>query len=483
MSVAILTSVAGEGLRSAPPATESGADLAVLLRHERGRATQPLLEVLLDRRSYAEGQEVRDAAYRLVKRHAPYALDLAAPAAALIREAGDQRSQRLFVAWRLRPDGRSQAQLGEEEGVSASRVGQVIQTAERRIRAALAASPAPLPWAVRSFRLQLGAVTTQGHLSGTLTRLGAKRAPAAELLPWLAGPYRAIPHHPGWLAVDPRQLAARTQACAGADGGVRRLADVQAELADLGIEASQLVPWLRANGVTVIHDLVVLLGGPLREAVERVLDAHGAPRTVKEIAADLAAGGRTVQSGALEAALRQRRFARARNGGIGLAVWPPEQRPATGTRRPRRPSGDPGPHTDREQKTRELGVEGPGTGSAAQLWLWVRVDAGVLRGSEAPVPVALVQGLGMAPPSRRTFASRWGPVTLAYDGSQPTRGSVRAVALAAGARSDDTLLLGFSRSSHDVAVEVRRGSVLTSDADATSTGVALYPEIATGGTH
>jgi hypothetical protein len=57
------------------------------------------------------------------------------------------------------------------------------------------------------------------------------------------------------------------------------------------------------------------------------------------------------------------------------------------------------------------------------------------------------------------------------------------VALAAGARSDDTLLLGFSPSSHDMIVEVRRGSVLMSAPDATTTAVTFFPEIATGGSH
>jgi hypothetical protein len=122
------------------------------------------------------------------------------------------------------------------------------------------------------------------------------------------------------------------------------------------------------------------------------------------------------------------------------------------------------------------------SGNPTRLWLWVRMDAEVLRGSEAAVPVALVQGLGLAPMTRRTFSSRWGPVTLAYDGPQPARGSVRAVALAVGARPDDTLLLGFSASAHDVAVELRRGSVPTVPPDGTSAGVTLFPEIATGGT-
>jgi hypothetical protein len=308
-----------------------------------------------------------------------------------------------------------------------------------------------------------------------LDDLGARRSPAAELLPWLAGPYRAVPRYAGWLAVEPRQLATRTRACLEADGGVRRLADVQAEFADLEIEARQLIHWLRASGATVIHDLTVLLAGPVPDAVERVLDAHGLPRTPQEIAADLADAGRTIPPGALDAALHHRRFARAKNGAIGLSAWPPERRPTNSKRQ-----------TNRKPKARKLAAAEPKAAqsdSPERLWLWVRVDDDVLRGADAAVPIALVQDLGLAPLSRRTFASRWGPVTLAYDGPQPARGSVRAVALAAGARTDDTLLLGFSRTSPDVAVEVRRGSVPTADADATGTGLTLFPEIASGGTH
>ncbi|MGH9073625.1 MAG: hypothetical protein ACRDZQ_05850, partial [Acidimicrobiales bacterium] len=88
-------------------------------------------------------------------------------------------------------------------------------------------------------------------------------------------------------------------------------------------------------------------------------------------------------------------------------------------------------------------------------WLWVRVDRDVLRGAEAAVPLATVELVGLRPHHRRTFSSRFGPVTLVHDGDQTTRGSVRAVALAAGAGDGDTLLLGFSGAG-DFVVEVHR---------------------------
>lgn len=70
----------------------------------------------------------------------------------------------------------------------------------------------------------------------------------------------------------------------------------------------------------MIDDLVVLVEGPLPEALERILDARGTPRTVDQLVADLAAGGRVVDDGRLTTALRGRRFARAAKGAVGLAA-------------------------------------------------------------------------------------------------------------------------------------------------------------------
>jgi hypothetical protein len=398
----------------------------------------------------------------------------------------------------LQPQGPSQGQLAQQEGVSAARVGQIIQDAQRRVRLALAASTGSLPWAVRSLRRQLGGVTTEGHLDAVLTRIGASERPAAQLLPWLAGPYAPVPGRPGWLAVESRPVVLRTTTSLRADGGVRRLTDVRADLADLEMDGHQLVLWLGANGATVIHDLAVRVGGPLADAVERVLDAHGQPRTEAEIAADLADGGRPVELSSLRVVVRQGRFARAGSGAIGLAAWPEGELRALKRRRPHRPdrarppgsSPAPGVRTPvaDESSTATPGGGQPAAGMSEppasqgdRRWLWVQVDPDVLRGGEAAVPVALMEAVGLAPLTRCTFSSRWGPVTLAYDRPQPTRGSVRAIALAAGARADDILLLGFSGSTRDVVVEVRPGSALLDPPEDPSTDVTLFPEVATGG--
>jgi hypothetical protein len=53
------------------------------------------------------------------------------------------------------------------------------------------------------------------------------------------------------------------------------------------------------------------------------------------------------------------------------------------------------------------------------------------------------------------------------------------VAMAAGARCEDTLLLGFSARG-DVAIEVRRGPAEISAPDGTGAAV-MFPEVLTGG--
>lgn len=454
--------------------TEFVGGLATLLHHERGQRAQPLLEALLDTRCGDHPSDVRDVADEILRASAPWALELADAAAMLIQAAGTERDKRLFVYSTLHPTPRSLGQLAHDEGVSSTRAGQIVHRADRRVRNALDASPGPLSWAVRAVRSRLGAVTTEDHVAALLSHIGASQSPASELVPWLAGPYITMPHHPGWMAVEPRQMATRTAACVAEDGGVRRLSDVTAELADLGISADRLVPWLAANGAVVVHDLAVRVSGPMPDAAERILDARGTARTAEEIAADLATGGRVVDESALDVALGGRRFARSASGAVGLAAWPTQEQ--SRAKKPRRQPAKPGRAAPRRTR-----AEKPKPAATTQrLWLWVKIDEEALRGSEAAVPVALVEGLGLAPLTRRTFSSRWGPVALAHEGPHPTRGSVRAVALAAGARPDDTLLLGFSATG-DVVIEVRRGTGQVSPPDVSGAAALLFPETASGG--
>jgi hypothetical protein len=299
--------------------------------------------------------------------------------------------------------------LAREERVSAQRLGRIVHRAESRVREALDAACGPLPWIVSTAGRRLGAVTTEDEATATLARLGVSESPAAELVLWLAGPYHRVAGCSDWLATDPKLLTARTSECLAADRGIARLVDVETELAEVGLRADQLARWLRACGAVAIHDVVVSVTGKWPDVVERILDAHGVAKTLDEIAADIARGGQVVDRSALEGAIRGRRFQPVAGGGVRLAAWGEERRRVD---KERRPATKPDP--PRAQRPAR-----PASGS--RMWLWVRVDDGVLHGSEAGVPVALAEGLRLAPLTRRTFSSRWGPVTLAYEGTFPSR--------------------------------------------------------------
>ncbi|MDQ2729113.1 MAG: hypothetical protein M3Y91_14925, partial [Actinomycetota bacterium] len=204
--------------------------------------------------------------------------------------------------------------------------------------------------------------------------------------------------------------------------------------------------------------------GPLPGAVERILDAYGRPLSANEIADHLREGGRATTVDALARALRAKRFACGPDAALRLADWD------VGASSPAPPS-PPVPVSPSETM---LSADG-------RLWLWVRVDAEVLCGGEAVVPGALTAGLGMTAPTRRTFSSRYGPIVLACDGPQPTRGSLRAVAMAAGARVGHTVLLGFSEGG-DVHVDVRCATGPMDSAAAKDSPSPLVPHLVVGGT-
>lgn len=445
-------------------------DLVVMLRHERGRSTQPLVEALLEQWSGDGPTLVREAAGRLLKECAPWALEVEPTLRALIEGLGDERSRSLFIRLSLTRARRPALdELATEMAISTTRVREIRDRAEVRARNVLAASTPPLRFLVATLRHRLGALTTNDGVHATLERLGAARSLAGDLLLWLAGPYLEVPDRPGWLAVNPKFVVDRTSACLRTDGGIRRLIDVASELGDLEIPNDQLAPWLRACGAIVVHDSVVHLSGPLADVIERILDAHGVARTLEEITSDLARGARATDPSALATALRGRRFRCATDGALHLIVWDKESRPtAARARSPRRSTKPDLPHDRSRTEANPANQE--------RLWLWVRVDAEVLRGSGAAVPVALVEGLGLAPLTRRTFAGRWGPIVLVYEGTEPTRGSIRPVALAAGAQLDDMLLLGFAPAG-DVAVEIRRGAAFVSTADTIAGSAKLFPEL------
>jgi len=426
--------------------TACSRELSVILDHESRNGSAPVLEALLGLRSGGGPREVTAAAERLLRQHAPWSLDLAGLAKGLVGAAGGPLDQRLFLASSLSADPPTFVELATREGITSRQAQKLVRRAEQRVRRCLPTAPPPLPWSVSALANRLGGLALVGQMEEELERLGACTAPAAPLFAWLAGPYYPVPGRPEWVATDPKAALARTATALAEDGGTRRLVDLEAELVDLQLTAASLMPWLRANGAIIVHDLVVSVNGTLGAVLERLLDAHGTPRTPDQLLADLAAGGRRLVPTALARVLRERRrFRLSASGKVALAAWPREEARSPQGKRPR--------PTATSAATAQCTEEVP---PAERFWLWVRVDAEVIKGAEAPVPAGLIEALGLPALSRRTFSSRFGPVTLANEPPQATRGPLRAVALATGARPDDTVLLGFSRGG-DVEVEVRRG--------------------------
>lgn len=439
----------------------AAGDLGIVLRRERVSGAEPILEALLERSSADGPRAAAEAAGRLLRSHAPWALHPGEALEAVREAAGDERSRLVLAELCSRRGARPTAgELAVRLGVSGTRVLQLRRQAEARVRAALATSAPSLRWLVATVTRRLGSVTTNEAAFRLLAHLGVRDRSAADLALWLAGPYEEVPGRPGWLATDPRSLLAATSASLQMDGGVRPLADLATELEVVGLRAEMLEGWLASSGASVIHDLAVLVTGPLADAVEGVLDAHGSARSLEEIAADLARAGREVEPAALARLGRHRRF-RAAGGTLALAAWQREPAEGSGREEPRprdEGGGRPGGTLGSVRDLAGPGAPAPRPGED-RLWLCLRVDPELLRGVEATVPTDLVEGLGMAPRSRRTFASRFGPITLSYDAPLATRGPVRAVALAAGARSGDVLQLGFARSG-EVTVALRRSAEL-----------------------
>jgi hypothetical protein len=175
--------------------------------------------------------------------------------------------------------------------------------------------------------------------------------------------------------------------------------------------------------------MVMLTSGTPADVAERALFAAGRSLTVDELEATIWPG-RASPAAELDRLLRalhhDARFLRVGAREFELADW----------------GGEP---------YREVPVD-PEPADEACSWLRIEVDEAVLGGATAPVPVPLLATLGMQPGTRRTFATKFGPVALAYDGDRPMRGTLRPVALAAGAGLGDVMALGFRVGEDDAVV-------------------------------
>lgn len=458
------------------------------------------------------GAEIAEDARRILANAAPWALTPASALVELLLGITDEQDRSIFARVELAGGRRaSLAALAAELDISSSRIAQRRDRAAAQVRDELAAAPAPLEWLVRRVRRCLGRLTTQEAAAAELgvhglgaTASQADTGEATALLLWLAGPYEPVTRCAGWIGVQPDEVVARTKEMLAEDGGVVPLRTINAALKELGVADSVVAPWLEACGGTVVDgDLAVLLSGGLNDVLERIVDAYGRSQTADECREVLSRGGRTVDQPELERALRGRRFRRVAGDAYELASWPPNIAGKV-ARRSRNRSEHVSPHQNpreasnrtaaREQSkivppsepsisrsdlSEQLGLPGmlKVDGEAPELavwgveiaglaeraeraehapdraWLEVTVDADLLRGDESSVPDGLVRILGLGLQQRRTFSSRFGPVMLANDGPEPSRGPLRPVALGAGARLGDVLVLGFALEG-DVVVEV-----------------------------
>ena len=414
----------------------AAVDLAILLDHEQAGSRQPLLDALAGLSGEGQPEVVRRAAVRLLRTvpvagHAEVLSDILAA-------AGGPRDLDVFVERTLTLRNRPTIdELAGRLGVSAERVRQIRARAEERVRASTAAAPEHVCALIGAVRGWLGRVVTVDVPDDMVRRLGAGsiHTRTGGLLLWLAGPYLPVPGRDGWLALDPVQSVARLTGWLSEDGGVRPAQEVRGELAADGVRAEHHDAWMAAGGAVMVEDMVVYAAGGLATVAERVLFAAGRGMTAGEIAGLAAAEDRV---GELRGVLRRdKRFARAAADVYELAEWGPSARPET-----------PAPI--------EVTTTPASTSTDEPWWLRVPVEADVLRGACRPVPVGLVDAMPLVAHDRRTFTSRYGPVTVLDDGAEPALGPLRHVALACGAQAGDELWLGFDLTG-EVTVRLLRG--------------------------
>lgn len=409
-----------------------GDDVRLLLGHEGSNGTNALRLALEGYTQPGVPEPVRVAATRLL-RLPPPVHPCVAWLDRVLAAAGEHRDRAVFAHGVLRlTDRPTAAAIGEALGVGAERVRQLRARARERVGAASAQPPSELARIRDALAGRLGVAAPVGAVDDVLVASGLPALPDTRslLLLWLAGPYASVPNHPGWLATDPTGLLAETRRVLEEDGGVRPAEQVHKELDVAGMAEEHIGAWLAQQPVRNVDGLLMLTSGTVADVAERVLFAAGRALTVDALEAALWPGpaGPVAEPDRLLRVLHHdARFLRVGVQEFELADW----------------GGEP---------YREVPAAGTGATGEACCWLQIEVDEAVLGGATAPVPVPLVAALGMQPGTRRTFATKFGPVALAYDGDRPMRGTLRPVALAAGAGLGDVVALGFHADENDAVV-------------------------------
>jgi hypothetical protein len=419
-------------------------DLALLVGYEDRFGGGALRGALTHLAGDAHPEPVRRSAVRLLG--CCHGLDVAQAGGSpvvdevldkIVEAAGSARDQAVFRARELSVNDRlTLEQLARRFRLSQERIRQLRARAADRVLAAAAEAPEWVQHLTGGLRDRLGAAAPSRDVTTVLAQMGWCLPAAAneQLVLWLAGPYRPVRAGEGWLAIEPDRLVALTKRALCGDGGVRLADEMSAELARMGVVAAHRDGWLRACGAVLVDGMVASTAGNRGDVLERLLFATGRPMSTSELAALVSNGA---NEEAQRAVLRRDRRFTAADGhadAFELVEW----RPAARSARPVAPADDPVPEPGRPDTAGLSSIDG-------RLWLRVAVDAALLSGTHHPAPSVLAEALGLASGHRRTFASRYGPLSLINDDcGEPSIESLRPVALASGAGQGDTLVLGFT---------------------------------------
>jgi len=410
-------------------------DLEAVVRYEDAKGYSMVRSALLELSGGPHPEGVRRSASRLLASAGQVGggADLEDALDAVLAAAGDARDQAIFAARELSlPTRPSLEQLARRVRLSPERVRQLRIRAVERVRAAAEAAPEGVAGLAVEVRGRLGVAARAADAGAFLTELGLSQTAttARNLVLWLAGPYHPVRGLDGWLATEAEDIVGRTRQLLSEDGGTRLATAVGADLAALGVVEGQRDGWLVACGGRRVDDMVVWTSGTTGDIIERLLFATGTPMTAAELASLMPDGGDRVAA----VLRRDGRFVgwEGRAGAFGLAEWCA----------PAAPDAPPG--------ARQLPLVEPDhkDGGLASIdgayWLRVAVDEALLAGRSQPAPADLASAVGLAAGHRRTFAGRFGPVSLVDDDGEGRLETLRPVALACGAAVGDTLRLGFS---------------------------------------
>ncbi len=445
-------------------------DLTFVLLHHTGAKVRSALEALASNPRSDDPDEVsvRRAAVRLLGRPArssPVDPVLAGLDDLLARLARRERVVFEHLDLPLSP-ATSTTIVAQSLDVPYERIGQLRFHGRRRIREGFEELPdgSPLRTASSNLADTLGAVAPVSGIDDALTHLGLPphSDTRSQLLLLLAGPYGPVKDIDGWLAVEPTALVQATHTALAEDGGLRHLDELVRELGMLSIDDAWAEPWIRAQPIRIEGDLVVSLVGSPKVVATRALEAAGSALTTAQLAEWTASSysprarpsaSQRPRVGDGDKAWRllssDPRFRRVGFDHWELTEWggdeyvDPDQAAAL---------DDLHALADDDDNDDAIDHDSDGPEPDGRWHVPIAVTPEVLSGHPGPVPKGLCRALGIRPHEDRTFATRYGPVTLTHHQDQPVRGSVRPVALAAGCALGDILLLDFSASPQELTV-------------------------------